>query len=109
MIELILSARLILIPLRLRLKNLQGLSEEAHRYLRWCDAESCDIQRLRTQYGVRIAISDGYRDVIKLDERFDDRLMKPTIISADSFFSGHTHHRHDSSIPRRTHFGNYST
>ncbi|CAD7087538.1 unnamed protein product [Hermetia illucens] len=94
----------------LNVGTLTGKTEELARALRkrcidicalqetrWSGAKSCDIERERgkngykllyfgnphTQYGVDIAISEGFRDAIKEVKRFDDRLMKLTIISAD--------------------------
>ncbi|CAD7083400.1 unnamed protein product [Hermetia illucens] len=80
---------------------------------RWSSAKSCDIERERgengykllysgsphTQYCVGIAILKGSRDAIEEVERFDDRLMKLTIISADHTFDFFTAYAPQTSRP----------
>ena len=64
---------------------------------RWSGAKACDLERERgkngykliyfgstnTRNGVGIAISERFRDAVKDVERYDDRLMKLTIVTSE--------------------------
>lgn len=61
----------------LNIGTLTGKTEELARMRTRYFGRPC------TQYEVGIAISEGFRDVIKEFERFGDQLMKVSTISAD--------------------------